>query len=132
MIHFLLGSIAYGQMVVAPLQNAKATHPHNKHSIAQFCRVLQVKVDLTTNSEEIAEFATKFTTKNQWRLNRHEFRQRGPATRLQYIFQTDHKMTAKLWTVFISCRLRKLRWIMRSPSPQLCPMTDLPMYQISV
>jgi hypothetical protein len=132
MIHLFLGSIAAGQMVVAPLQNAKATHPHNKHSIAQFCRVLQVKVDLTTNSEEIAEFATKFTTKNQWRLNRHEFRQRGPATRLQYIFQTDHKMTAKLRTVFISCRLRKMRWIMRSPSPQLCPMADLPMYQISV
>jgi hypothetical protein len=34
MIHLFLGSIAAGQMVVAPLQNAKATHPHNKHSIA--------------------------------------------------------------------------------------------------
>ena len=64
MIHLFLGSIAAGQMVVAPLQNAKATHLHNKNSIAQFFRVLQVKDNFTTNSEEIAEFTTKFTTKN--------------------------------------------------------------------
>ena len=64
MIHLFLGSIAAGQTVVAPLQNAKATHLHNKYSITQFYRVLQVKDVFTTNPEEIAEFATKFTTKN--------------------------------------------------------------------
>ena len=58
MIHLFLGSIAAGQMVVAPLQNAKATHPNYKYSIAQFCRVLQIKDDFTANPEEIAEFAT--------------------------------------------------------------------------
>ena len=132
MIHLFFGSIATGLMVFAPLQNATANQPASQHSIAQFCRVLQVKDDCTTNPEEIAEFATEFATKNQWRFNRQEFRQRGPTTRLQHIFQTDHKMTAKLRTVFIWYRLRTMRWIMRSLSPQHCPIAGLPMDQISV
>jgi hypothetical protein len=30
-----------------------------------------------------------------------QLRQRSPATRLQLIFRTDHKMTAKFWTVLV-------------------------------
>ena len=57
------GSIATGLMVVAPLQNASANQPSTHRSIAQFCRDLQVKGDIITNREEIAEFATEFATK---------------------------------------------------------------------
>ena len=106
---FFCNSIDTSLTVSATEQNAATKQTPQYQNVAQFYRDLQAKGNFTANPEEIAEFATKFTTKNQWRFNRHEFRQRGPATRLQYIFQTDHKMTAKLRTVFISCRLRKMR-----------------------
>ena len=122
------GSIATGLMVVAPLQNATANHPSTHRSIAQFCRDLQVKDNIIKNREEIPEFAIK----NQCRFHLHEFSQRGPANGLQYISQSDHKMTARLRNVFRSCRLRTISWIMRSRSPQACPMGGLPMDQISV
>ena len=62
-IRLIFGSIAAGLMVIAPLQNATANHPSRPHIIAQFCRDLQVKGDIITNREEIAEFATEFATK---------------------------------------------------------------------
>ena len=81
--------------MIAPIQNVAADQPSNQHSFAQFCRDLQAKDDLTANPEKIAEFATKFATKTQWRFDRHQLGQRGPVTHLQFIFQSDHKMTAK-------------------------------------
>ena len=122
------GSIATGLMVVAPLQNATANQPSKHRSIAQFCRDVQVKDDVIESREEIPEFAIK----NQCCFHLHEFSQRGPANGLQYISQSDHKMTARLRNVFRSCRLRTISWIMRSRSPQACPMGGLPMDQISV
>ena len=90
----------------------QASHPM-QHSFAQFCRDLQAKDGFSANPEEIANlatgFAAEFATKSQWRFDRHELRQRGPATRLQFIFQTDQNMTARLWTVFMSGRLRGMR-----------------------
>jgi hypothetical protein len=109
MIHLVVGSIAASLLMIAPVQNVAANQPSNQHSFAQFCRDLQAKDDYTANPREIDEFATKFATKNQWRFDRHQLGQRGPATRLQFTFQTDQKMTAKLWTVFISGKLRAMR-----------------------
>ena len=125
---YFYDSIATGLMVVAPLQNATANQPSPHRSIAQFCRDVQVKDDIIESREEIPEFAIK----NQCCFHLHEFSQRGPANGLQYISQSDHKITAKLRNVFRSCRLRTIRWIMQSPSPQACPMGGLPMDQISV
>ena len=104
MIRLVFGSIAASLLMIAPVQNVAAKQPSNQHSFAQFCRDLQAKDDFTANPDEIAEFATKFATefatKTQWRFDRHQLGQRGPATRLQFTFQTDQKMTAKLWTDF--------------------------------
>ena len=58
--------------MIAPIQNVAANQPSNQHSFAQFCRDLQAKDDLTANLEKIAEFATKFATKTQWRFDRHQ------------------------------------------------------------
>ena len=109
MIRLFLGSIAASLLMIAPIQNIAANHPSKHHSFAQFCRDLQAKDDFIENPKKINEFATKFATKTQWRFDRHQLGQRGPATRLQFTFQTDQKMTAKLWTVFISGRLRTMR-----------------------
>ena len=118
MIHLVVGSIAASLLMIAPVQNVAANQPSNQHSFAQFCRDLQAKDDYTANPREIDEFATKFATKNQWRFDRHQLGQRGPATRLQFTFQTDQKMTAKLWTVFISGKLRAMRGeILQDESP---------------
>jgi hypothetical protein len=108
MIRLFLGSIAASLLMIAPIQNIAANQQSKQHSFAQFCRDLQAKDDFTANLEKITEFATKFATKTQWRFDRHQLGQRGPATRLQLTFQTDHKMTAKLSTVFISGRLRTM------------------------
>jgi len=109
MIRLVFGSIAASLLMIAPVQNVAANQLSNQHSFAQFCSDLQAKDDFTANPEEIAEFATKFATKKQWRFDHHQLRQRGPTTRLQFIFQTDRKMTAKLWTVCMSGRLRAMR-----------------------
>ena len=109
MIRLFFGSIATSLLMIAPIQNVAANQPSNQHSFAQFCRDLQAKDDLTANPKKIAEFATKFATKTQWRFDRHQLGQRGPLTHLQFIFQSDHKMTAKLWAVFMSGKLRTLR-----------------------
>ena len=113
MIRLFFGSIAASLFVIAPVQNAAASQPSNAHSFAQFCRDLQAKDGFSANPEEIANlatgFAAEFATKSQWRFDRHEIRQRGPATHLQFIFQTDQNMTARLWTVFMSGRLRGMR-----------------------
>ena len=63
--------------------------------------LVEVKDIAKSSTEEIAEFTTEFASKNQWSCNHHELRRRSPATRLQLIFRTDHKMTAKFWTVFV-------------------------------
>ena len=113
MTRLVFGSVAASLLMVAPVQNVAAQQPSNQHSLAQFCRDLQAKDDFAANPDEIAEFATEFAnefaTKTQWRFDRHQLGQRGPATRLQFIFQTDQKMTAKLWTIFMSGRLRAMR-----------------------
>jgi hypothetical protein len=109
MIHLVFGSIATSLLMFTPVQNVAANQPSNKHSFAQFCRDLQAKDDFIANPREIDKFATKFATKNQWHFDRHQLGQHGPTTRLQFTFQTDQKMTAKLWTVFISGRLRAMR-----------------------
>ena len=109
MIRIVFGSIVASLLMIAPVQNVAANQPSNNHSFAQFCSDLQAKDDFNTNPEEIAEFATKFAINNQWHFEHHQLRQRGPATRLQFIFQTDQKMTAKLWTVFMSGSLRTMR-----------------------
>ena len=113
MTRLVFGSVAAGLLMIAPVQNVAAQQPSNQHSLAQFCRDLQAKDDFAANPDEIAEFATEFAnefaTKTQWRFDRHQLGQRGPATRLQFIFQTDQKMTAKLWTIFMSGRLRAMR-----------------------
>ena len=113
MIRLVFGSITASLLTIAPVQHVAAKQPSNQHSFAQFCRDLQAKDDFTANPDEIAEFATKFAnefaTKTQWRFDRHQLGQRGPATRLQFTFQTDQKMTAKLWTIFISGRMRAMR-----------------------
>jgi hypothetical protein len=113
MTRLVFGSVAASLLMIAPVQNVAAQQPSNQHSLAQFCRDLQAKDDFAANPDEIAEFATEFAnefaTKTQWRFDRHQLGQRGPATRLQFIFQTDQKMTAKLWTIFMSGRLRAMR-----------------------
>jgi hypothetical protein len=109
MIRLVFSSIAASLLMIVPVQNVEANQPSNKHSFAQFCRDLQAKDDFTANQKEIDKFATEFATKNQWRFDRHQLGQRSPATRLQFTFQTDQKMTAKLQTVFISGRLRAMR-----------------------
>ena len=113
MTRLVFGSAAASLLMIAPVQNVAAQQPSNQHSLAQFCRDLQAKDDFAANPDEIAEFATEFAnefaTKTQWRFDRHQLGQRGPATRLQFIFQTDQKMTAKLWTIFMSGRLRAMR-----------------------
>ena len=109
MTRLVFGSAAASLLMIAPVQNVAAQQPSNQHSFAQFCRDLQAKDVFATNLDEIAEFANKFSTKTQWRFDRHQLGQHGPATRLQFTFQTDQKMTAKLWTVFISGRLRAVR-----------------------
>ena len=102
MIRLVFGSFATSLLLIAPVQNVAADQISNQHSFAQFCRDLQAKDDFTANPKEIDEFATEFATKNQWRFDRHQLGQRGPATRLQFIFQIDQEMTAKLWTIFMS------------------------------
>ena len=109
MTRLAFGSIATSLFMIAPVQNVAAKQPSNQHSFAQFCRDLQAKDEFAASPDEIAEFATEFATKTQWRFDRHQLGQRGPATRLQFIFQTDQKMTAKLWTIFMSGRLRAMR-----------------------
>ena len=113
MTRLVFGSVTASLLMIAPVQNVAAQQPSNQHSLAQFCRDLQAKDDFAANPDEIAEFATEFAnefaTKTQWRFDRHQLGQRGPATRLQFIFQTDQKMTAKLWTIFMSGRLRAMR-----------------------
>ena len=113
MTRLVFGTVAASLLMIAPVQNVAAQQPSNQHSLAQFCRDLQAKDDFAANPDEIAEFATEFAnefaTKTQWRFDRHQLGQRGPATRLQFIFQTDQKMTAKLWTIFMSGRLRAMR-----------------------
>ena len=109
MIRLVFGSITASLLMIAPVQNVAAKQPSNQHSFAQFCRDLQAKDDFTANPDEIAGFANEFATKTQWRFDRHQLGQRGPATRLQFTFQTDQIMTAKLWTIFISGRLRAMR-----------------------
>ena len=113
MTRLVFGSVAASLLMIAPVQNVAAQQPSNQHSLAQFCRDLQAKDDFAANPGKIAEFATEFAnefaTKTQWRFDRHQLGQRGPATRLQFIFQTDQKMTAKLWTIFMSGRLRAMR-----------------------
>jgi hypothetical protein len=108
-IRLFVASVAASLLMIASVQNVAANQPSNQHSFAQFCRDLQAKDDFTANPDEIAGLAREFATKNQWRFDRHQLRQRGPATHLQFIFQIDQKMTAKLWTVFMSSRLRAMR-----------------------
>ena len=113
MILLVFGSIATNMLMLTPVQNVAADQPSDQHSFAQFCRDLQAKDDFTANPDEIDEvsnkFATAFATKNQWRFDRYQLDQRRSTIRLQFIFQTDQKKTAKLWTVFISGRLRAMR-----------------------
>ena len=70
--------------MIGPVQNVAAKQPFNKPSFTQFCRDLQAKDDFTANPDKIAEFANEFATKTQWRFDRHQLSQRGPATRLQF------------------------------------------------
>ena len=76
------------------------------HNFAAICRQKTISPRIRT---KLPNLPPEFATKTQWRFDRHQLGQRGPATRLQFTFQTDQKMTAKLWTVFISGRLRAMR-----------------------
>ncbi|MDC3293035.1 S8 family serine peptidase [Alphaproteobacteria bacterium] len=109
MTRLVFGSVVASLLMIAPVQNVAAQQPSNQHSFAQFCRDLQAKDDFAANPDEITEFANEFSTKTQWRFDRHQLGQRGRATRLQFIFKTDQKMTAKLWTILMSGRLRAMR-----------------------
>ena len=51
--------------MIGPVQNVAAKQTFNKPSFTQFCRDLQAKGNFTANPEEIAEFTTKFASKNQ-------------------------------------------------------------------
>ena len=101
MIRLFFNSIDTSLTVSATEQNAATKQTPQYQSVAQFYRDLQAKGNFTANPEEIAEFTTEFASKNQWSCNHHELRRRSSATRLQLIFRTDHKMTAKFWTVFV-------------------------------
>ena len=101
MSRLFFNSIDTSLTASATEQNAATKQTPQYQSVAQFYRDLQAKGNFTANPEEIAEFTTEFASKNQWCFNRHKFSQRNPATHLQIIFRTDHKMTVKFWTVIV-------------------------------
>ena len=101
MIRLFFNSNDTSPTVFAPEQNVATKRPSHYQNLAQFYRDLQAKGNFTANPEEIAEFTTEFASKNQWCFNRHKLSQRSPATSLKISFRTDHKMTAKFWTVLV-------------------------------
>ena len=92
MIRLFFNSIDTSLMVFAPEQNAATKQPPQYQSVAQFYRDLQAKGNFTANPEEIAEFITKFASKNQWCFNRHKLSQRIPENHLSNRSQNDGKV----------------------------------------